>query len=1114
MDYIDSQEFVDAVEKILVELDYNKRNELENSLIAEGLTYIERTDAIAQEQAESFMRTGIEAVLKYREDQVDPSLLVTASDLMYNISRQFVEQNEAFRKYMQEHTPKKRTVNPCPIQPWDIKNELVPPIEYVGSEEEPKNEKYVYAKGDKENGVYPMLQILQKHPKCHLFQLEGIGEQTCGGVGKTYTLCGVMHQVNKEGKNPAVYLQLKLLYRDGQSENQIMAEVEKQLEEEDRSKALLLLDGYNELPSIACQMRFIQDLASYQAQYPNSTIVIASRTKMRYEEAFAAAGDNVNDGELEILKNLKHCYILVLEQDAIEEAIKEKIRTQEELETLSTPFYITLYQNTSEQIEKDYTNRWITQAQRQSYKQRKKSKTALLIAQMIREIEKLKKEQSVLKAERRAFVLTKVFPVIGYQLYQIAIVQENLANSAALLAERKVTLETLHDITYWMLKFFKDNQKILRAFPEYEHDIYVDKLSEAWGNFINTKKSASGKKDPSFGARISATTKQLNDFIPFTEMPFDILTYNAEEDIFTFSHDNYRDFFAAFHIANVYWMLLHSSSNVKPMNEWQYKIFCLQLDATERSILIMAIEILHQYYGVELELASPTFCRQLDEFLNRDMDWVARLTALNIAIRFLETNLFVEQEHGQTPPKYETDQLHEYFSSFCTAFNNVGEDNYARSIYATFYTYVKCLLARDFRIGRGCNPDLMESLSIAAEAKDDERKLQVARADGCMQIGLTLSEAMDQFLNAEDKAELLQNIWERAQDWLGLADRIDQLLEDGDDAEIKAELKREFGEKCLAGKETFACMPEFLTMLRAAKNKYDVETDETRKKIYGLGYISKALLIFSALGSSVGAMNRIALMFMNQQDMCEQDHRLVRNKTSQQLQHGTPYQDNYLAAWKIFYAGVCITRSTQVYSRLKLGELVFKNFVGFKDGKPVQRATQRNVPEEAEIDDNNFTLMSEHIDIAERSSVVMSTYWRGRVWQEHGLRVHDTSGFDANNAAACFDATGVSQMNFEEQRISGKPLPFPKMINLIELIGYPEKIPDGERLEQAHELISQALRNRIQTHGAQDYKISSGSYRPSAADFRYEIGRYKQALSKRSGTELKIAELTALEKTI
>ena len=56
--------------------------------------------------------------------------------------------------------------------------------------------------------------------------------------------------------------------------------------------------------------------------------------------------------------------------------------------------------------------------------------------------------------------------------------------------------------------------------------------------------------------------------------------------------------------------------------------------------------------------------------------------------------------------------------------------------------------------------------------------------------------------------------------------------------------------------------------------------------------------------------------------------------------------------------------------------------------------------------------MLEHIDIAERNHAVMSTYWRGRAWQEHGIRVHDTTGFYESNAVQCFDATNVSKMDF------------------------------------------------------------------------------------------------------
>lgn len=348
MVYISSKAFINEVEEILVETDYDKREKRKGELIAEGISYIEKSDTIAQEQAKELMLIGMEAVLKYLSEQIELSLRISINNQTDNIIYQVKKElNETIQKLIQELMPKKRKVKPCPVQPQNISNELIPPIEYVGSEKVPENEKYDYGKDDEKDSLYPMLRILKEHQECRFFQLEGIGAQTCGGVGKTYTLYGVMNQVNNAGKNPVVYLLLKKVYSgfsDGsRSENQLLAEVKKQLEEDECDKALLLLDGYNELPSITCQMNFILDIASYQEQYPNSTIVVASRTKMQYADAHAFVSGDADYASLEILNELKHCYILVLERAAIEKAIGAKIETQEEYETLSTPFYITLY---------------------------------------------------------------------------------------------------------------------------------------------------------------------------------------------------------------------------------------------------------------------------------------------------------------------------------------------------------------------------------------------------------------------------------------------------------------------------------------------------------------------------------------------------------------------------------------------------------------------------------------------------------------------------------------------------------------------------------------------------------------------------------------------------
>lgn len=127
---------------------------------------------------------------------------------------------------------------------------------------------------------------------------------------------------------------------------------------------------------------------------------------------------------------------------------------------------------------------------------------------MIREIEKLGEGQGTDKTERKAFVLTKVFPVIGYQLYQIAIVQEDLANSGAILSERKVTLKTLHDIIYQMLDFFKTYPETLQGFPEYEDETDFNNLLESWEDFEDSIKTKTKKAE-----------KKRNTYIPVTETP-------------------------------------------------------------------------------------------------------------------------------------------------------------------------------------------------------------------------------------------------------------------------------------------------------------------------------------------------------------------------------------------------------------------------------------------------------------------------------------------------------------------------------------------------------------------------------------------------------------------
>ena len=103
MEYISSKAFINEVEEILVETDYVKREKRKSELIAEGISYIEKSDTIAQEQAKELMLIGIEAVLKYMSKQIEPSLRMVinnqAGDIICQVKK---ELNEAIQKLIQE----------------------------------------------------------------------------------------------------------------------------------------------------------------------------------------------------------------------------------------------------------------------------------------------------------------------------------------------------------------------------------------------------------------------------------------------------------------------------------------------------------------------------------------------------------------------------------------------------------------------------------------------------------------------------------------------------------------------------------------------------------------------------------------------------------------------------------------------------------------------------------------------------------------------------------------------------------------------------------------------------------------------------------------------------
>ena len=89
----------------------------------------------------------------------------------------------------------------------------------------------------------------------------------------------------------------------------------------------------------------------------------------------------------------------------------------------------------------------------------------------------------------------------------------------------------------------------------------------------------------------------LTAAIPYTVFPSGLLCHHGRN--ISFCHDNYRDFFAAFHIANVVYGLCNGI-NLAALSPDAQEVFLLQLETLDNSILFDAISILRQYFGLSI----------------------------------------------------------------------------------------------------------------------------------------------------------------------------------------------------------------------------------------------------------------------------------------------------------------------------------------------------------------------------------------------------------------------------------------------------------------------------------------------------------------------------------
>ena len=922
------------------------------------------------------------------------------------------------------------------------------------------------------SGAPPMVELLYRHPDEKYFQLVGKGKQACGGTGKTCTLLNLATTLTNpssgENKIIPLYISLKEVYGTSIGKetvgNRILTYAKKHYkmdEGEKHPKTLFLLDGFNEITQPSEQAECLSDIHDIMKEhYPDDAIIITSRTPLstyvhlwEYRDDFYSA--QLDDWTV----YFRNCYVKELSKQQKYTYVKDPRPAPNDhiWRILDTPFYLVLYNRVMTdcpdlQINKN-AQRWLSPAFVHWLQDERPNKITLMLQFILREISRLSNGES---GERQSFFLMKVLPVLGY--YHV--LKDRLDNSFYKGPKIDFSRRGIYNCTYACLETYLAT---LEFWPEYNGD-YSDRLEMYWGEFCRLYQE---NKKPI----LANLAKQ----VPFSTFLFGLLRYNEGKTFFC--HDNYRDFFAAFHIANVVYML-SSGVALSDLEPDAQEIFLLQLEVFDHSILLDAEAVLFQYFGIHLDSEACFY-----KFLENRQDALSSLVLLSILIRMLDANIqhmksrfgIVGIESYRCRDKFYL-EFKQQFEDLRDVYTWIGER------YGQFYVYTLSMLARHYRDrGRG-QRDLVQCADFAELTALAEKKYKVPKADGYLQMGLCINAQMEDLLNCEDRVQDTGVPYD-----FTLAKKVYYILQEynaGNKTHAIQTLRNYLfkGWTNYVG-ETLPCMDIYKMILQTAYQKYKKATDDTYRTITRLGFVSKAYLVLAAIGTSGGALNTLAQMLINQANLLEIDPRLTffrQNPGILSTQVDAPHdyrvndQDHFKLAYRVLRVVCGIRRGNQPYSHLKAAELILKG----------------RVPEEGSI-----PWVEAALDRAINGDQPMGNYWKGRYY----LNCANASSnpLEKNSykekAIINFQATGAAEFSYDLHLL---PLPAYKWLSAIELLAFPEEVNFVSDRTQVYQAILIMLKEQIGELNKEDYSLSNEKYNLQTQDVRENLTRFYNVVKR------------------
>ena len=795
---------------------------------------------------------------------------------------------------------------------------------------------------------FPIAKLLSakngQEPK-RFYIFEGM-RSTRGGTGKTSSLLSAYKAEDLTKEFFPVYIRLRSLRQDT-----IAKRIEQQVGGRWKQKLLLLLDGFDEIASGKLRQKCVSEILAWNSErHETDAIIITGRDSLEsyfhMVELHAIEQDDVD----RFLSEFRRYRVMELTKCQQERCLGKPLpdETDRIWDILDNPFFVTRYRESNAALEGSAA-RWESPNFAELSKEAKqRDRTSLMIGSLLYEVNRLNTDTGD-AVERKRFILTKLLPALAYR----AILADRTVDSGMPIDEEGIwEPEYMNQALASLLNLYGS---VLRCWPEYSSQSNKNSFYQAWENYWK------------FG------NEQVSSRLPQAEYVIGPLTIDDDGN-YCFSHEIYQEFFAAFHIANIVHAIV-SGMKLPVQAGSGMDLVCVLVEHLDHHILLQAEEILEQYWGMHFCTEEVETC---EKYINNTTPQSnENLVLCQILIRFLDIKAV---DGSQGPREVKRHKLYDWFQKNCLL--TVRDARPFWEQYKQFYLYTVALLARDFRRGTGCDPDLQQCADWAGRAVKYQRDFEIPKADGYLHMGLMMNAVLEQLINKPDFRVVEYEL--KVAEANKLLKQLKALSHPGTETADKTneDLKKDYAINTTPA--TRSAASSFYELLWHAQRTYlQKKGISSRLKIARkYSYISKAYLVLAALGNSGGAFNRLGLMFANQSNAMERYPKTnAYRKEKLPVAEGVPstwlYRDNYLHSYKMYQVVCGIRRGDQPYSNLKTVELVLKGRVSLENG--LDNPTSGNGKRITKTSERVLTFLEQASQKADNGHVPLSSYWHGRL---------------------------------------------------------------------------------------------------------------------------------------